>query len=154
MKENNTLGKSFGPAGSFAGIIVFLGGLLLIISSPSGAILIIIGALLGFSYSSTVIDYERKRMKFSNNIFGLIKTGRWVEVNEMMKIGVITSNITWRSFSQSNRSNDLEQSNIMMILYGPDNKKIIPIKKIKKPENVEFEVETMSAIFGLKRIEF
>lgn len=152
MIENNIIEKSFGPVGTFAGIIVFIGGLILIISSFSGAILILIGALFGFSYSSTAIDYDRKRMKFINNIFGLIKTGRWIEVNEMMKIGVIKSNTIWRSFSQSNRSADIEQSDIMMILYGPDNKKIIPIKKIKTLESVESEVENMCMKFGLTRI--
>jgi hypothetical protein len=151
MKETNRIEKIFGPAGSFAGIIVFIAGLVLILSSLSGIILILIGAFVGFSYSGTVIDYDRKRMKFSNNIFGLIKTGRWVEINNSMKIGVIRANTTWRSNSQSNRSFDLEQRDILMILFGPDGEQLIPIKKVKTVEMAETEVENMCAKLNLCR---
>lgn len=152
MNETNRIEKSFGPTGSFAGLIVFIGGLILITYSFSGVILIIIGALFGFSYSSTTLDYDRRRMKFSNNIFGLIKTGHWIEVNETMKVGVQHSNTTWRSFSQGNRVNDLEQKTIMMFLFGPDNQKVIPVKSIKKRESIDSEIETMCLKFGFKRM--
>ncbi len=143
---------SFGPAGSFAGIIVFIGGLILITSSISGIILVLIGALFGFSYSSTALDPDRKRMKFTNNIFGLIKTGHWIEVNKTMKIGARRSNTTWRTWSKGNRVNDSAQIDLVMFLFGPDNKKVIPVKKIKTPESVDSEIEAMCLKFGLKRI--
>ncbi len=56
MIIHNRLDKSFGPVGSFAGVIVFVGGLIMTCMSPAGLALIAIGAFAGFSFSSTFVD--------------------------------------------------------------------------------------------------
>jgi hypothetical protein len=54
----------------------------------SGLILIIIGAFIGFTTSSTLVDFDKKRIKFSNNLFGIITTGKWTYINSDMKFGI------------------------------------------------------------------
>ena len=59
--------------------------------------LVIVGAFVGFSSSSTFIDFDQKRVKFSNNIFGLIRTGKWMAIEPNMKIGLNISNQVWNT---------------------------------------------------------
>src|ERR1035437_8824113 len=95
MITNNKLDKSFGPVGTTAGIVIFVVGVLTIFSSFYGAILIVLGAFVGFTSTSTFIDFELKRIKFSNNIFGFITIGKWIPVMLSMKTGIEESNIPW-----------------------------------------------------------
>ena len=45
-------------------------------------ILVVIGAFVGFTYSSTSIGIsDKKKLKFSNNIFGFIPIGYWTCVD-------------------------------------------------------------------------
>ena len=80
MIENKKFEKSFGPVGIFAGVVLFVTGIILIIFHLSGLILLLIGAFVGFSSTSTLIDYENKRVIFSNNLFGIIRIGKWLKI--------------------------------------------------------------------------
>lgn len=73
MIITNKLGKSFGPVGSFSGMILFVAGFVLTFFYISGLILVLVGAFVGFSTESALIDPEKKRVRFSNNLFGIIK---------------------------------------------------------------------------------
>ena len=88
MITNNSLDKSFGTVGSTSGVIVFIAGVILSCLYISALILVLIGAFVGFTTSSAMIDYGRKRVKFSNNIFGIIRIGKWMSIEPSMKIGI------------------------------------------------------------------
>ena len=118
MRQSNRIENLYGPVGSFAGIVVLIAGLILVFSSLSGIILILIGGFVGLSYSSTTIDFDQKQMRFSNNIFGMLKTGRWIKVTDTMKVGIIKKNTTWRANSQSNRSIDVTKGVVLIVLFG------------------------------------
>lgn len=98
--------KSFGPVASFSGILIFFAGLAAIFYSLTGIVMILLGAFIGFTYSSTYIDYENRRVMFSNNLFGIIKIGKWTSINDEMRIGVSSANRVYRTYSSSNRTLD------------------------------------------------
>ena len=123
MIVQNKLNKSFGPAGSFSGIIVFVLGLISTYYSLYMLGLVIIGAFVGFTSSSTFIDFEQKRARFPNNIFGIIRTGKWMAIEADMKIGLNISNQVWNAYSQSNRGIDINEENIQIILYNSNKKR-------------------------------
>jgi len=129
MISHNKLDKSFGPVGSFSGIIVFIGGLGTIWLSLFSLILIMIGAFVGFSYSSVEIDFARKRVRFLNNLFGIIKTGQWLNVKTDMKIGISKSNKVWRSYSGSNRMLDIPSDDYRLLLFNAAGEKLMVLKK-------------------------
>jgi hypothetical protein len=129
MVVSNKLDKSFGPVGTTAGIIVFVVGLAASYFSWFSLILVLIGAFVGFSYSSTEIDFDRKRVRFLNNLFGIIKTGQWMNVKTGMKIGIIKSHKTWRSFSGGNRELDIPLEDYRLVLFNASGEKIMPLKK-------------------------
>jgi hypothetical protein len=152
MIENNKLEKSFGPVGTSAGSILFIAGLVLILYHLTGLILVVIGAFVGFSSTSALIDYERKRARFSNNLFGIIKTGRWLSIEPGMKIGIKKSNLTWRAYSGGNRALDLVDTDYRITLFDSGNKEIMQLKKTKSKETAITEREAMGNKLGLSSI--
>lgn len=127
MIQNNKLEKSFGPIGTFAGIILFLAGLVISFANLSGLFLVILGSFVGFSQSGTLIDFEKRRVKLYNKLFGLIPTGQWVSVQDDMKIGIKKSNEVWRAYSRSNRSIAVEGGGYILFLVDQNGKEIMPL---------------------------
>lgn len=152
MIENNKLDKSFGPVGTSAGVILFVAGLILTFSHLTGLILMLIGAFVGFSSTSALIDYEKKQIKFSNNLFGIIKIGQWLSIEPDMKIGIKESNLTWRAYSMGNRTLDINNKDYRIILFDSGNKEIMQIKKTKSKESAIIDLETMRNRLGLRSI--
>ena len=149
MITNNKLDKSFGPVGATAGIVIFVVGIITIISSFYGLILIVLGTFVGFTSTSTFIDFEQKRIKSSNNIFGFITTGKWIPVITTMKIGIEESNVTWSAFSRGNRSLDIKQKDFRIVLYDADNREMLTLMKTVSMESAEVEKERLRNQLGL-----
>lgn len=149
MIENNRLEKSFGPVGTMAGTIVFVAGLILSFSHLSGLILLLIGAFVGFSNTSVQIDVEKKCVRYSNNLFGFIRTGKWLRINPTMKLGMKESNVVWRSYSSGNRALDVSKTEYLIILYSSENNEIIPVKKSKSREEAVVELARLKNNLGL-----
>jgi len=149
MVENNKFEKSFGPVGTSAGVVLFVAGLILTYFQVTGLILLFIGAFVGFSNTSTLIDYEKKRVKFSNNLFGIIRIGQWYKIEPTMKIGIKELNLTWRSYSQGNRPLDIESKDYRIILFDSVNKEIMPIKKFNSKDLAKLELVAMGSKLGL-----
>ena len=152
MITNNSLDKSFGIVGSTAGVFVFIAGVILTCLYFSALILVPIGAFVGFTTSSAMIDYGKKRVKLSNNIFGFIRIGKWMSLDLSMKIGIRESNQTYRAYSRGNRTLDVTQNDFRLILYDSASREIMPIKKTESLDAAKIELELESKRLGLSII--
>lgn len=152
MIRKNKLDKSFGPTGSLAGYILFVAGLIATYSNTVGLILVFIGAFVGFSSTSTLIDPDKKRIKFSNNFFGFIPVGKWIDIETTMKLGIKESNVTWTTFSRSNRSIDTVRKDFRIALCDSDENVIMEISKKESLESAMAELEIVSRQLGLSVI--
>jgi hypothetical protein len=152
MIHKNKLDKTFGPSGSFAGYIIFIAGIIATYSNPIGLTLVFIGAFVGFSTTSTIIDAGKKRILFSNNLFGLIQTGKWIDIDTAMKLGIKESNITWTTFSRSNRSIDTLNKDFRIVLFDSGGKEIMEISKTKSLDAAKIKLETVSRELELEII--
>jgi hypothetical protein len=152
MILKSKLDKSFGPSGTFAGYTIFIIGLITTYSNLGGLILVLVGAFMGFSSTSTLIDLDKKRIKFSNNLFGFIKTGKWIDIDPTMKIGIKESNVTWTTFSRSNRSIDTVKKDFRIVLCDSTETEIMEISKSKSLETVMVQLENLSRQLGLSAI--
>jgi hypothetical protein len=153
MIVNNKLDKSFGPVGSASGILIFIVSLVMTYQSIMALFVALFGAFIGFSYSSTQIDFDHKRVRFCNNLFGVIKAGRWIKIEPNMAVGLKKSNRTWRSYSKGNRSYDCTQIDFRVNLYDLKNKIILPLKKVHSVVTAKEELERMASLLGLKPIQ-
>ena len=149
MKTVNNLDKSFGPSGSFAGLILFAAGIILTFFYPSGIVLIVIGGFAGFTSTSVVIDDDKKRVKFSNNLFGILSIGKWIHVLPKMRICIREVQQTYRSYSQGNRVNDLTKKDFRLMLTDANGGEIMPLKKTQSLDSAKAESELMAARLGL-----
>ncbi len=148
----NRFDKSFGPVGSSAGLFLLIGGFILLYYSYSSLFLIIFGALLAFTNSSTTIDYKNKRVRFCNNICGLFKFGKWTDVQSDMFIRIENNRIVQRAYSRSNRSLDIKTHHYKVLLCN-NKKEIIPLlhansytESIKAAEEIarKFQIEIIN----------
>lgn len=145
----NNLGKTFGPVGSFSGIIVFILGSVATFFSIASSILILIGALVGFTSEQAIIDPENKRVKYSNTLFGFIRTGKWINLSSDMKIGLNISKQNWTAYSQGNRSIDIDEKNLLITLYSANKRKIMPLKRIKSMDLAIEEIKSLKSLLDL-----
>ena len=151
MITNNRLDRSFGPVGASAGIFLFITGLILSCLYLSALVLVVLGAFVGFTCSGTFVDYEKKRVRFSNNLFGFIRTGKWIQLDPSMKIGIRESDQTYRAFSRGNRTLDVNKKDFRLVLFDSGNREIMPLKKTGSAEAAATELELECTRLGLGR---
>lgn len=149
MIINNKLDKSFGPIGTIAGITLFIVGIILTYFSISGLFLILIGAFVGFTSTSTTIDFDNRCVRFSNNLFGILKTGRWIKLESDMRIEIKHSSKTWRAYSSGSRSVDITDKDFRLVLFDGNNKQILPLMKAPTFDLAKKELESLTAQLGL-----
>jgi len=152
MKTNNKLDKSFGPVGSFAGIIVFLAGLGSLYFSWFSIILVLFGTFVGFTYSSTEIDFDQKRVRFLNNLFGVIKIGQWMNIKPDMKIGIAKSRKIWKTYSRGNRELEIENEDYRLVLYDSLGRKLMPIRKTGDLITAKHELEVICNRLSISKL--
>lgn len=153
MKKRYINEKIFGPVGSSSGYFLLIVGIYLIYKSSIGLevgiTLSFIGAFLGFSYTSTVIDYDKKRVKFLNNIFGIIPIGNWIVVDNEMNIRLKKSNKVWRAYSRGNRSTDISDKTYVLTLNNSKGKEIMELMKSDKLEYIELNAKQICQELGI-----
>ena len=152
MIIKNKLDKSFGPEGTAAGLVLFFIGIITTFSSAIGIILILAGAFIGFSSTSATIDTEKRRIKFSNNIFGFIPFGKWISTNTDMRIGIKESNIIWTVYSLSNRSADIGNRDFRLLLFNAEDNEIMPVKKVSSLESAIAERKILCSDLGINEV--
>jgi hypothetical protein len=152
MKTKNKLDKVFGPVGTSAGLFLFVAGLIITYFSLTGLILVLIGAFVGFTATSTVIDFDKKRLRFSNNIFGIFPIGQWIFIQKDMKIGIKKTNKVWRSYSQSNRTLDIAKNDYRIILFDSKGKEIMPMQKFDNLDFAKSNLQKISKQLGIGAI--
>jgi hypothetical protein len=149
MTTKNKLDKMFGPVGTSAGIFLLVAGLIITCFSLTGLVLVLIGAFVGFTSTGTLIDFEKKRLRFSNNIFGIFPIGQWIFIQTDMKIGIKKSNKVWRAYSRSNRTLDIANNDYRLILYDSNGKEIMPIQKFDNIDSAKSNLDKLSNQLGI-----
>jgi len=132
------------------GVTVFLAGIVYVYFSLLGIILIVFGAFVGFTSVKTFVDTEKKKVRFSNILFGIIPTGKWITITTDMKIGLKKSRRGFRTYSRGMRTNDVVLKDIRIVLYGSGNKMIGPIQKCKSLEDARKSAQELNRILELE----
>jgi len=149
MIVKSKLDKSFGPIGSQAGLILFIAGIAICFKSLTGIILILIGAFMAFTSTSTVLDVKNKKIKHADKIFGIIRLGKWINIVPGMKLVVKKVHKGYRSRSRSNRTFDVHINDIRIVLYGFDGKQIMHVKKFDSLETAQRECRQLASELAL-----
>ena len=153
MIINNKLDKVFGPSGTFAGYTIIVVGIIFAFHSIGSIILIIPGAFTAFSTTGTLIDTEKKKIKYYTSYFGLTKTGKWLDMNIFSEIRLSRSIISYRAYSRSNRQTETNKTGYRINFYSNSNKTRIPVMHCSDIQTARDEAEKISTLTGLPIIE-
>jgi len=149
MIIKNKLDKAFGPVGSSTGLFMFVGGIVATYYSLIGIILLILGAFVGFTSTSTVLDTDKRRIKFSNNIFGIISSGKWINIKTGMNLGIKKSHTGYRTYSRSNRKLDIHINDTRIVLVNARKKQIMQIAKFNSVDDAKIKLEEYKNLLDL-----
>jgi hypothetical protein len=149
MKIRNKSDKAFGPVGSSAGIFLFVAGLVITYFSLTGMLLVVVGAFVGFTSTSTTIDFDKKRLRFSNNIFGIIPIGQWISIRTDMKIKIRKSNSISRDYSWGDRAFDIADKDYSVILFDSNGKEIMQLQKFDNLDSAKLNLYELSRQLGI-----
>lgn len=152
MILKNKLDKAFGPSGTFAGYTILVFGIVATWSSWGGLLLVLVGAFMGLSTTSTIVDTDTKRIRFTNNLLGFIPVGKWMDIDDSMKLGIKESNVTFTAFSRSNRSIDTVRNDFRIVLCDSGEKIIMEISKSDSFETAKDQLDSLSRQLGLEAV--
>lgn len=85
---------------------MLLGGIIATYYSYFSPIITIIGAFVCFTSTSTLIELDQKRIRNSDNLFGIIPIGKWIDIKPDMKIGLKNNHRGYRAYIKGTQKSD------------------------------------------------
>jgi hypothetical protein len=152
MIIKNKLDRTFGPFGTSAGFFLILGGIAATWFSPFAILLAFVGAFICFTSSSTFVDAANKRVRFSDDLFGIIHIGKWIGIEQGKKIGLKKFHRGYQAFTRGSQSSEIHINDLRIVLYSSSGKEIIQLKKIESDTSPEAELKEMSDLLGIEII--
>ncbi len=152
MIIKNKLERTFGPFGTSTGFFMLLGGIFATYYSFVGIFIAVVGAFVAFTSTSTLIDTDNNKIKHSNNLFGIIPVGKWIDIKPQMKLGLKKSHRGYLGSIRGTQPIGIHHNDIRIFLYDSDNKQIMPIKKFDSYESSKNELNNLSSLLSLEII--
>jgi hypothetical protein len=140
---NNYHGKFFGPAQVFMGYTFIVLGLTCCIYSLTTLLLILPGAFLAFTVTGTIIDFENKKVRPYTNLFGIFRTGKWVEVSRFSGFKIMKSTRRYTSFSRGSVQLDMDISDISLLIINKNGTEKVVLNIYKKFEDAKKDMEEL-----------
>ncbi|TSA25666.1 MAG: hypothetical protein D4R67_09565 [Bacteroidetes bacterium] len=153
MRLNYILDKSFGPAGSFAGLVLVIVGLILLPFYWTGIILFVIGAFIGFTVSGCEIHPGKRLIRQYHLLFGLLKTGSWQSLDRFTCIRVVKTTRFYRTLSLSNRKSETSREDYRVVLEGGTPQSRVEVLKRKTHEEAIEEARRLSEIVKITMLD-
>jgi hypothetical protein len=150
MIVKNKLDRTFGPFGTSMGFFMIILGIIATYFSLFGLLIAVIGAFICFTSSSTVVDIDKKRIRFSDNLFGIIPVGKWISIQPGMKLGLKKFHRGYLGYIRGIQKMTIHYTDIRIFLYDSENKQIAPIKKFDSYESSLEELNNLSSLLGLE----
>jgi hypothetical protein len=128
---------------------MFLGGIITIYFSWFGLVIAVVGAFVAFTTTSTSVDSNNKKIRFSNNLFGIIPAGKWVDIKPDMKLGLEKHHRGFMGYIRGTQPVSIHYKDIRIYLYNSDNKQIMPVIKCNYLQSSVRELNILSTQLGL-----
>jgi hypothetical protein len=149
---NNNLGKFFGPSSSYMGYIFIISGIVAVNYSLLALTLLLPGFFMAFTYNGTFIDIDNKRLKPYTALFGIFKTGKWVDANQFTRFNILKATHRFTTYSRANVRLDINVSDIELLLINRSGSKKIVLNKYSNFEDAHKEMEKLSQLLLPEKI--
>jgi hypothetical protein len=148
---NNKIDSIFGTVGVFAGWIILIFGIYSCFYSLIGISTVVVGLFLAFTNTSTKIDFENNKAKFSNNLFGIFSVGYWTEITSDMSLSLQKTTKSQNIFAFSNQKITNTAQDYRIMLINEKGIAIMPLKKFDKKEDAEKEINEFAEKFKIPK---
>jgi hypothetical protein len=125
MVTKNQHAKLFGPSAVFSGYILLVFGIVATYFSFMAIPLVLLGGIMAFSRSETLIDIENKKYKYQLMVFGLLPIGSWEEFLPDDEIVLKHVKGKYYTYSRSNRQSSIPVDKYCVYLTKDGTKKKI-----------------------------
>ena len=142
--RNNNLGKFFGPSSSYSGYIFIICGIVAATYSLLALTLLIPGFFMAFTYNGTIIDTDNKKLKPYTALFGIFRSGKWIDADQFTRFSIIKSTKKYTTYSRANLRFDMNVSDIELLLINRNGSKKIVLNKYSNFEDAHKEMEELS----------
>ena len=143
---NNNLGKFFGPSSSYMGYIFIISGIVAVNYSLLSLTLLLPGFFMAFTYNGIIIDTDNKKIKPYTALFGIFKTGKWIDANQFTRFNIIKATKKYTTYSRANVRFDMKVSDIELLLINRNGSKKIVLNKFSNFEDAHKEMEELSQL--------
>ena len=144
--KNNNLGKFFGPSSSYMGYVFIISGIVAANYSLLALTLLIPGFFIAFTYNGTVIDTDNKRLRPYTALFGIFRSGKWIDANQFTRFYIIKATKKYTTYSRANVKFDMNISDIELLLINRVGSKKIVLNKYSDFEDAHKEMEELSQL--------
>lgn len=146
---NNKIDSIFGTVGVFAGWIILAFGIYSCFYSLIGISTVVVGLFLAFTNTSTKIDFDNKKAKFSNNLFGIFSVGYWTEITPHMSLSLQKTTKSQNIFAFSNQKTTNTAQDYRIMLINEKGIAIMPLKRFDKKDDAEKEINEFAEKFKI-----
>ncbi|MEW5844745.1 MAG: hypothetical protein AB1777_00610 [Bacteroidota bacterium] len=153
MQKVNKLGEVLGPVGSIAGYFITIVAITQLFTSYKAIIFILFGLFIGFTSYVAYVDFDSKRYRNAAKLFGIFTVGKWQTLDNTMGLRIKKSNRAWRTYSASNRSFDISESNFLIELVDSQGKSLADIERFSNIEEAKEAISFYSEQLGLPIIQ-
>jgi hypothetical protein len=144
--KNNNLGKFFGPSSSYMGYVFIICGIVASTYSLLALTLLIPGFFMAFTYNGIIIDIDKKRLKPYTTLFGIFRTGKWIDADQFTRFNIIKATKKYITYSRTNIRLDMNVSDIELLLINRNGTKKIILNKYTNFEDAHKEMEELGPI--------
>jgi|APIni6443716594_1056825.scaffolds.fasta_scaffold08662_2 hypothetical protein len=149
LRDNN-LGKFFSPVQIYMGYVFIGCGIFTATYSLTSLLLIIPGSFMAFTYTGTMIDFDNNRVKPYTSLFGIFRTGKWIEVTHFTRFSIKNITRKYTSYSRGNIRFDMNTSDIILQLLNKDGSIKVTLNKYGKFEEAQKEMKDLTDALILK----
>jgi hypothetical protein len=151
MIAHHRIDPFFGPVGAIAGKVVLLAGVASAFYSAYALLFAVVGAFVGFSGTGADIDAVRRRVRPTNDWFGLFRSGRWIEVQSAMMLGIGDHRSVYRAYSRGNVPLDVTKRDFRVLLLDADHHVLVTLCVRKTRELAQNELEKLAVTLNLNQ---
>jgi hypothetical protein len=144
--HNNKFGKFFSPVQIFMGYVFIACGILFVSNSLLTLLLLIPGTFMGFTYAGTIIDTDNYRVKPYIDLFGIIRTGKWIDISQFTRFNIIKTSKKYTTYSRGSVRFDMVSSDIELLLINRNGTKKVVLNKYSNFEDAQREKDELSII--------
>jgi hypothetical protein len=150
---DNKIDRLMGPTGIYTGYFLVLAGLAAAyFFNVFYFLLALAGIFMSFTFDGTQIDYGLRKIRSYSCLFGLIKIGKWHDIDSFSKFQISKARRTYTTYSRANVPLTQKESDIRLFLLNDKGSLKITVNKYPSFEAARKDMSDLIQKLQLTRL--